>query len=268
MTTTDTRNPETSYSPVADMTDTSTAHISGIVEGTDMHIMIDTGSGISFINETTRMAIPSLRKRPLKSTFILSKSVTGQNLDTLGTVTVNLRLGTLTLQHDMHVIRNVNQGIILGWDFLQKHQVVLNVGKCTCCLYDQTLPLLSKSQLTPVHCTAQITVTTTIPAQCEMHCIAQLIPSAVNAGLADGYCGLFEPYLFKLDGIAVARTLTIAENGQTVVRLMNPTNSPFVLQPGMQLGEFTPISSDDVVEHSDVVCNVSTPSTQVSPLQF
>ncbi len=49
---------------------------------------------------------------------------------------------------------------------------------------------------------------------------------------------------------------------------MNPTNSPFVLQPGMQLGEFTPISSDDVVEHSDVVCNVSTPSTQVSPLQF
>ncbi len=233
-----------------------------------MHIMIDTGSSISFINETTRMAIPSLRKRPLKSTFFLSKSVTGQNLDTLGTVTVNLRLGSLTLQHDMHVIRNVNQGIILGWDFLKKHQVVLNVGKCTCCLYDQTLPMLSKSQLTPVHCTAQITVTTTIPAQCETHCIAQLIPSAVNAGLADGYCGLFVPYLFKLDGIAVARTLTIAENGQTVVRLMNPTNSPFVLQPGMQLGEFTPISSDDVVEHSDVVCNVSTPSTQVSPLQF
>ncbi len=69
MTTTDTGHPETSYSPVADMTDTSTAHISGIVEGTDMHIMIDTGSSISFINETTRMAIPSLRKRPLKSTF-------------------------------------------------------------------------------------------------------------------------------------------------------------------------------------------------------
>ncbi len=81
MTTTDTRHPETSYSLVADMTDTSTAHISGIVEGTDMHIMIDTGSSISFINETTRMAIPSLRKRPLKSTFFLSKSVTGQNLE-------------------------------------------------------------------------------------------------------------------------------------------------------------------------------------------
>ncbi len=69
-----------------------------------------------------------------------------------------------------------------------------------------------------------------------MHCIAQLIPSAVNDGLADGYFGLFEPYPFKLNGFTVARTLIIAENGQTVVRLMNPTNRPFVLQAGMQLG--------------------------------
>ncbi len=98
------------------------------------------------------------------------------------------------------------------------------MGRCTCWLFDQTLPLLSKSQFSPVHCTAQITVTTTIPAQCEMHCIAQIIPPADNAGLADRYCGLFEPYLFKLDGIAVARTLTISENDQTVVRLVNPTN--------------------------------------------
>ncbi len=83
-------------------------------------------------------------------------------------MTVNFKIGILTLQHDMHIINNVNKGIILGWDFLQKHRVVLNVGKCKCCLYDQALPLLSKSQLTPAHCTAQITVTTTIPAQCEI----------------------------------------------------------------------------------------------------
>ncbi len=49
------------------MMDTSTTHISGIVEGTDMHIMIDTESSISFINETTRMPIPSMRIRPPKS---------------------------------------------------------------------------------------------------------------------------------------------------------------------------------------------------------
>ncbi len=59
MTTTDTRHPETGCSLVADMTDTSIAHINGLVEGTGMHIMIDTGSSISF-NETTCMAIPLL----------------------------------------------------------------------------------------------------------------------------------------------------------------------------------------------------------------
>ncbi len=78
MTTTDTRHPETGCSLVTDMTDTSIAHINGIVEGTGMHIMIDTGSSISF-NETTCMAIPLLCKIPLKSTLNLSKSVTGQN---------------------------------------------------------------------------------------------------------------------------------------------------------------------------------------------
>lgn len=99
-----------------------------------------------------------------------------------------------------------------------------------------------------------------------MHCTATLVPSTVNSGLADGYSGLFEPYNHKLEGIAIAHTLTVAENGRTVVRVMNPTNSPFIQQLSMQLGEFTPINQNDVINYSDSVCNVATPSTPVPPL--
>lgn len=126
-----------------------------------MHILIDTGSSISFISEATQKANPFLCKKTLKCNFILSKFVTGQNMDTLVTVTVTLRLATLRLQHDIHVIRNVNHGVILGWDFLQQHQVVLNIGRGLFCLYYWTLSRLNLSQLAPIHCIAQITVATT-----------------------------------------------------------------------------------------------------------
>ena len=69
---------------------TFTAYVRGIVEGSDMHIMLDTGSSISFISENIRMSLPSLNRRPLKKDFVLSKSVTGQHLDTLGTVNIAL----------------------------------------------------------------------------------------------------------------------------------------------------------------------------------
>lgn len=41
-----------------------TSYVNGIVEGTDMHIMLDSGATISFISEDTKTSIPSLAKRP------------------------------------------------------------------------------------------------------------------------------------------------------------------------------------------------------------
>lgn len=95
-----------------------TSYINGIVGGTDMHIMLDTGSTISFISEQTKMSIPSLAKRPIKKKFIMSQAVTGQSLDTLGMVDVTFKLGSQTLRHEVQVIGNVNEGFILGCDFL------------------------------------------------------------------------------------------------------------------------------------------------------
>ncbi len=102
-----------------------TSYVNGIVEGTDMHIMLDTGSIISFISEETKMSIPSLAKRPIKK-FIMSQAV---SLDTLGMVDSTFKLGSQTLQHEVQVIRNVSQGFILGFDFLTPHSVILDMER-------------------------------------------------------------------------------------------------------------------------------------------
>ena len=49
-----------------------TSYVHGNVEGTDMNIMLDTGSSISCISEETKMLIPSLAKRPIKKTRVMS----------------------------------------------------------------------------------------------------------------------------------------------------------------------------------------------------
>ena len=238
---------------------TFTAYVRGIVEGSDMHIMLDTGSSISFISENIRMSLPSLNRRPLKKDFVLSKSVTGQHLDTLGTVNIALRLGSLNLQHEVQVIRNVSQTIILGWDFLQQHFAVLDLGRGLCHLHNQDLPLLSTTEMTPDSCSAHVTECTTIPPHCEMHCAVKLMPVAAHLCTPTGYNGLLEPYHTDLDGVAVARTLARADNGFTVVRVMNPTNTPIVLQPGMQLGQFTPVTDNEISTAAPTVCQVSAP---------
>lgn len=113
--------------------------------------MLDSGSHISFISETTRMSIPALAKRPLKD-FVLSKTVTGHSLDTLGTIEVTLKMGLYMLQHDVQVMRNVSEGTLLGIDFLQLHNVILDFGRGICNLYGEDIPLLRKTQLAPLNC--------------------------------------------------------------------------------------------------------------------
>lgn len=98
------------------------------------------------------------------------------------------------------------------------------MGRGLCYLGDEVLPLLRKSDLAPASCTAQIMENTTVPPRCEMICKVALIPPVIYAGLLGSYSGCLEPRQPELDGIAVACTLSTAENGCTVARIINPTH--------------------------------------------
>lgn len=242
--------------------------MNGLLEGSDTHLMLDSGSHISFISETTRMSIPALAKRPLTKNFVLSKAVTGHSLDTLGTIEITLKMGSHILHHYVQVMRNVSEGTLLGTDFLQLHKAVLDFGRGICSLYGEDIPLLRKTQLTPLNCTARITDCTVVPPRCQINCKVSLTPPTVTVGTPNDYDGCLEPYQLDLDGISVARTLTKVKNGFAVIRLMNPTNGPVTLQPGMQIGQFSPVSKEDIVTdcapvESTPVCRIDIDQTHV-----
>ncbi|KAG1936460.1 hypothetical protein F2P79_018511 [Pimephales promelas] len=114
-----------------------------------------------------RMSVPALRSRPMKKDYIATRAVNGQMLDTLGTLTVTLQLGTETWQQVFHVVREATQSVLLGWDFLVKNHALLDVSQAKLQLWDVSIPLLASEDFVPACCNVSLATNMTFPALSE-----------------------------------------------------------------------------------------------------
>ena len=130
--------------------ETPISYVQGVIEGTVVPMLLDSGSSVSLISADFRMSVPTLRNRPLKKDYVSARAVNGQMLDTLGTIPVILCLGTESWQHTFHVLRETTQAVLLGWDFLVRNHALLDITHGKLQLWDTTIPLLRGSDLTPV----------------------------------------------------------------------------------------------------------------------
>ncbi len=73
------------------------------------------------------MSTPTLHQKPLVKQFIPLTSISGDNLDSVGTLSANVTLGKRTVSHSFQVIRNCPKALVLGWDFLSMHKIVINM---------------------------------------------------------------------------------------------------------------------------------------------
>ena len=153
-----------------------TSYVRGNIEGTEMNILVDSGSTDSYISADFRMSVPALRKRPLNADFIAARAVNGQMLDTLGTITATLHLGNESWQHVFHVLRGSTQAALLGLDFLIANHALLDFARGRLLLWDTTIPLLSSKDLIPECCNVSIATARTLPPLSEM-----LVPVNVSS---------------------------------------------------------------------------------------
>lgn len=93
-------------------------YVSVVIEDTVVHAFIDTGADISVVSEDFRKATASLYKRPVMQQFIPLTGVTGDPLDSIGSISVNLSIAHQAMTHTLQVVRNCTKPLILGWDFL------------------------------------------------------------------------------------------------------------------------------------------------------
>jgi hypothetical protein len=87
--------------------------------------LYDTGADVSCLDEKIFREIP-IQDRPKKivetkrSTFT---SASGDKLNINGKYLFPLQIGTKKIQHEIFVVKNLNEKLILGIDFIQKHQL-------------------------------------------------------------------------------------------------------------------------------------------------
>lgn len=94
--------------------------------------LVDSGSSISLLDFKWYSKFANICKLPqLKQTSILCRSVNGQRLAVLGTVTINLGIHGLAWPMDFVVVKGLSTVVLLGCDFLLKTQCVLDYSSKT-----------------------------------------------------------------------------------------------------------------------------------------
>ena len=233
--------------------------LSLIAEDLLIHAFLDTGPDVSIISDEFRMKIPSLRKKPLNKQFLHTQSVTGQKMDTLGTIPITVKVGSFTTSHTFQVVRGINRQFLLGWDFFSTHSAKIDVANATFTLANQTCPLVTFPRDSPISCNVRISSLVTLPAMSESN-ISVVLDSPIQGYTPDAYIGVFEPdYCPRDSPLAMARTLSQVDVGHTTVRIMNPTNQEVKLFPDTRIGQFYSVSDDSQSEYS-----VTEPSPSVN----
>ena len=103
-------------------------YLAVLFEGMSLRGLYDTGADLSCISEKAFRRIPP-EKRPAKlpdTTQAKLKSASGDQLEVRGKYSLKIKLGHNEVQHSFFVIRNLNDDLILGIDFIHKHQLNYN----------------------------------------------------------------------------------------------------------------------------------------------
>ena len=90
--------------------------------------LYDTGADISCLSEKIFRRVPP-EKRPVRLTTPTQaqlKSASGDQLEARGKYLLSIQLGKISIQHPFYVIRNLNEDLILGIDFIHQHQLNYN----------------------------------------------------------------------------------------------------------------------------------------------
>ena len=87
-------------------------------------MMLDSGSLISLIDESVVTGFSTEENMTASSIRLVSAA--GDNISTLGSITLSIQLGSLHSNHSLVIVRSLISPVILGLDFLRKHKVVVD----------------------------------------------------------------------------------------------------------------------------------------------
>ena len=118
------------------------AVIQGVLGNKEVDMMVDSGSSVSLIEQT--VAVGFLTKSNMTESSVRLVSAAGDNIPTLGSITLSVRLGPLRTNHSSVIVDSLISPVILGLDFLRKHKITVDFSSSSVNL---TIPQASDQNL-------------------------------------------------------------------------------------------------------------------------
>lgn len=177
------------------------------IENVVHNVLVDTGSVASILSKNVFM---TLKNRPtLVETDSSLTAADGGSLNILGTVDLQFRLGNGSFCHEFIVAEVDDLKGILGMDFLEQHNVTIQVAQGLLTFADQQHVQLERNY-TPVCTRVKLSKKVVIPPDSEA-----IVPGYAVGVKDTSVNNLVEPFQFlQKKGLLVARTLVNPENIQ------------------------------------------------------
>ena len=220
--------------------------------------MLDSGAAISVVNYDV------VRHKAITKVPTCAVGANGAPLDVIGQTTVTIQLGDFKVDHPFTVVHNLTVDCLLGADFLQKHDTILD-----CCNNTLTVGKESKIKV-PLDLHKQIssldtsgTTSVNVCSLLDMEIPARTIQ--LISGELDSPCDcnsvmLVEPLSNLLDHLHIARSLSSVYSNQVTVQVMNTSPSPVKIFKGMKLATAIPERNILLVSDEELEAEVQMPN--------
>ena len=120
--------------------------ITGVLENKLVEIMIDSGSSISLV----RGSLTTGQKLNAAPQGLQLVSAAGEPISVLGQITLPIQLGDVKVDHLFVVVQSLITPVILGVDFMHKHELILDFTTTPITIRSQTLNVNCQSDLGPL----------------------------------------------------------------------------------------------------------------------
>lgn len=200
-----------------------------------LDLLLDSGCSFSLLPQDVFNKLPISLRPPLsKACSQKVRGFTGEKAKVLGSVTLQFTSGKQLWNVDFLIVDKASLGI-LGIDFLTANGIAMDHGQgiihckqsilCRQCdIVDSPLMIMKSQNLKPR---------------------SETKVEAINKSYPPGSTVMVEGTVEDFNGgIAIANTLvTIGTNGACMVRIMNPHDTPMLLQPGTEIGKLSLVKS-------------------------
>ena len=213
---------------------------------------MDTGSSVTLLHKEVWDNV-LCRQNGLVPSTVPIMAVNGKHLAVSGEADVLLQVGQHQTKHKVLVVDNMSQQFILGTDYLEPQQCVinLNTGTLTVGMDSHCVPLYSSKQ--PSVCHVIVGETTAIPGYHQVRLTVKLSqPTAIPVGIFEP-----KPELAERHGILLAYSISQVQSGQIAVEVLNPSAAPVALYSKQHVGSLHCVAEVDGIsadtESGDVV---------------